>query len=234
MANLLIMAFISSAICMMPIGVQALQSSIPDAPQNQSPSTDKPELPVFDAQSVDDIVMGVDSAPVTIVEYSSLNCISCAAFHLTVLPEIRRKYIDTGKVRFIFRHYPLDERAAEIAAIISCAPKIKQYGLLSRLFDQQLAWMHLEAPAPKLAEITGIPIDVCKAAMTSKQLTDAVFEKRWLADKKIAIIGTPTFTLNDEIIDVVPTLENLEPYLQTKPVKQIHKKAVNPHKRIIK
>src|SRR5262245_3685832 len=80
-----------------------------------------------------DMELGNPNAPVTIVEYASMTCPHCAHFHEAVYPELKKKYIDTGKVRFIFREFPLDPLAAGASAIARCAGKDKFFPLIEAL-----------------------------------------------------------------------------------------------------
>ena len=84
-----------------------------------------------------DRTLGKDDAPVTIVEYASMTCPHCAHFHETTYPELKKRYIDTGKVRFIFREFPLDPLAAGASMLARCADKDKFYPLIETLFQQQ-------------------------------------------------------------------------------------------------
>lgn len=204
------------------ISVQANTLNLPSSHAASSPDSSHKEnsknstaqvnghkMPV---QAVPDVVIGNSNAAITVIEYSSLNCAACAHFHQTAFPVIKSRYIDTGKVRFIFRHFPLDEQAAQIAAILSCAPEIKQFTLIQRLFEQQGQWMNAPDPSTSIAEITGIDPHECKKAYSSKALADAVLQKRVDAEKAMTINGTPTFVINGRIIDHAPSLEELEPY----------------------
>ncbi len=84
--------------------------------------------------------MGPESAPVTIIEYASMTCPHCAAFENTVFPELKKKYIDTGKVRFILREFPLDGLAAAAFMLARCAGPDKYYPMVETLFNQQQKW----------------------------------------------------------------------------------------------
>ena len=73
----------------------------------------------------------------TIVEYASMTCPHCAHFHEATYPELKKKYIDTGKVRFIFREFPLDQLAAAGFMLARCAPKDDYFPMIETLFQQQ-------------------------------------------------------------------------------------------------
>src|ERR1700687_5944958 len=84
--------------------------------------------------------LGSANAPVTIIEYASMTCPHCAHFHETTFPELKKKYIDTGKVRFIFREFPLDSVAATAFMVARCADKDKYFPMIEVLFQQQNTW----------------------------------------------------------------------------------------------
>ncbi|MEL7049352.1 MAG: thioredoxin domain-containing protein, partial [Pseudomonadota bacterium] len=90
-----------------------------------------------------DIVLGPDDAAVTIIEYASLSCGHCKRFHETVYPELKKKYVDTGKARFIYRDFPLDNRAAAAAMLSRCIGDDKTYSMISVLFEQQEDWAYV-------------------------------------------------------------------------------------------
>ena len=99
-----------------------------------------------------DIVLGSDKAPVTVIEYASMTCPHCAHFSTTTFPELQKRYIDTGKVRFIFREFPLDALAAAGFMLARCAGKDKFMPVVETLFAKQPEWM-VKKPIPPLAEI---------------------------------------------------------------------------------
>src|SRR5918999_2822427 len=84
-----------------------------------------------------DIVQGSADAKVTIIEYASLTCSHCATFHNTTYPELKKRYIDTGKVRYILREFPLDPLAAGAFMLARCAGKDRYFPLVETLFQQQ-------------------------------------------------------------------------------------------------
>ena len=90
--------------------------------------------------SLPDIAIGSPKAPVTITEYASMSCSHCAAFGENVFPMLRSKYIDTGKVRFVFREFPLDIKAAAASILARCIARNdseKYLGAVETLFKQQ-------------------------------------------------------------------------------------------------
>ena len=99
-----------------------------------------------------DVVLGSDKAPVTIIEYASMTCPHCAHFSTTTFPELQKRYIDTGKVRFIFREFPLDALAAAGFMLARCAGKDKFMPMVETLFAKQPEWM-VQKPIEPLAEI---------------------------------------------------------------------------------
>ena len=96
-----------------------------------------------------DVVLGSDKAPVTIIEYASMTCPHCAHFSSTTFPELQKRYIDTGKVRYIFREFPLDALAAAGFMLARCAGKDKFMPIVETLFAKQQEWM-VEKPMPPL------------------------------------------------------------------------------------
>src|SRR3974390_2044859 len=98
-----------------------------------------------------DIVMGSESAPVTIIEYASMTCPHCAAFAVTTFPKLKEKYIDTGKVKYIMREYPLDGLAAAAFMLARCAGPEKYYPLIETFFAEQRKWAVREPLPPLLA-----------------------------------------------------------------------------------
>ena len=87
-----------------------------------------------------ELTVGQADAPVTIVEYASMTCPACANFHNKVLPVLKEKYIDAGKVRLVFREFPVDPRAAMASMLARCASGDKSLPLIAALFSKQDDW----------------------------------------------------------------------------------------------
>src|SRR5262245_27472960 len=99
-----------------------------------------------------DIWLGDEKAPVTIIEYASMTCPHCAHFSEVTFPEIKKRYIDTGKVRFIFREFPLDPLATAAFMLARCSGTTERYfAIIETLFDKQKEWLVQKPLQPLLA-----------------------------------------------------------------------------------
>jgi protein-disulfide isomerase len=163
-----------------------------------------------------DLVLGKADAPVTIIEYASMTCSHCANFHNTTYPALKSKYIDTGKVRFIFREFPLDEVAVAASMLARCAGGEKGFALISVLFASQDKWAVRNA-APILQQISK------QAGFTEKTfndcLKDQTLEKNILAmrergAKEYKVESTPTLFVNGKMQRGDVTIEALEKVIE--------------------
>jgi protein-disulfide isomerase len=166
-----------------------------------------------------DHVLGSPDAPVTIIEYASMTCPHCAHFHETTYPEMKKKYIDTGKVRFIFREFPLDALAAAGSMLARCAGKDKYFPMLETLFSQQREWVVQKPLVPMLgiAKQAGFTQQSFDECLANQQMLSAIEEGRNRATK-LGVNSTPTFFINGKIIRGALTPEELDkqvaPYLK--------------------
>jgi protein-disulfide isomerase len=149
---------------------------------------------------VPDMVIGNVNAKVTIVEYASLTCPACATFHRTVMPTLKEKYIDTGKVRFILRVWPRDTRDAAGYMLALCAGGEKSYLLTSALLDRQQDWAFTQgSPKAKLLEIgkqAGFTTETFDKCLSDTKLLEQVTAARERAANVFSIEQTPTFFIN--------------------------------------
>jgi protein-disulfide isomerase len=148
-----------------------------------------------------DRVLGKDDAPVTIIEYASMTCPHCAAFHEKTYPELKKRYIDTGKVRFIFREFPLDPLAAGASMLARCAPKEQYFAMIETLFQEQRKWA-VEKPIPPLMAIAkqaGFSEQSFNACLSDQKMLDALEAERERASKKFGVQSTPTLFVNGKM-----------------------------------
>jgi protein-disulfide isomerase len=154
-------------------------------------------------EALPDIALGDPKAPVTIVEYASMTCPHCAHFQEVTFPEIKKRYIDTGKVRYILRDFPLDQLAAAAFIVTRCAAKDdkdKYYTLIDTLFAQQRTWA-VEKPLPPLQAIfkqAGLTEAAFNTCLANQKAWDAVESVRDRATKVFKVQSTPTFFINGQ------------------------------------
>ena len=163
------------------------------------------EEELLKAGSLPDLALGKADAPVTIVEYASMTCGHCASFHNTVLPVLKEKYIDTGKVRLIFREFPLDERAALASMMARCAGGDKALPLISMLFSKQDEWATAKNDfLPKLFKFgqqvgfTKQSFDQCRQ---DEKLIKDIIAVRDRGNTSFGVNQTPTFFVNGKKMD---------------------------------
>ena len=121
--------------------------------------------------------LGDAAAPVTMIEYASLTCSHCGAFYKETFDALKAKYIDTGKVHFILREFPLDQLALAAVMAARCAPEAEFFPIVDRLFREQDDWAFVENPGPALVERLkkhGLSEDTFGACLNDQKLAEAV------------------------------------------------------------
>ena len=148
-----------------------------------------------------DVALGPDNAPVTIIEYASMTCPHCAHFALTTFPEIKEKYIDTGKVRFILREFPFDPRAAGAFMLARCAGNDKFFPVVDLLFRTQESWAGSNDPLHALVaslKQAGFTEEKVKECLANQKVLDGIEWVRKRATDKFQVDSTPTFFINGQ------------------------------------
>lgn len=186
-------------------GVDAFRLARPAAAQTVSPVALLVPPPLGDRS------LGKDDAPVTIVEYASMTCPHCAHFAETTYPELKKRYIDTGKVRFIFREFPLDSLAAGAAMLARCADKDKFFPLIETLFQHQGQWA-VEKPLPPLLAIAkqvGFSEQSFNACLSDQKMLEAIQAEQKRATDKFGVNSTPTLFVNGQMQKGGVSIEDL-------------------------
>lgn len=170
-----------------------------------------------------EMALGRADAPVTIVKYASLTCPYCRKFHLETFPQLKREYIDTGKVRFILREFPIGFQSGAATIALRCAPPERYFELYGKFLQQQAKWV---SQAVRLDPIFSIASQV---GMTRAQF-DACYENQGMINalneikdrgRTLGVIGTPNFFINDRLVKTVMGMEEIramvEPLLAARP-----------------
>ena len=145
-----------------------------------------------------DMTLGAENAPVTIIEYASLTCSHCKNFELRTYPELKKRYIDTGKVRFIFREFVLNEVDALAVLLARCTDKDKYFPFVETLFEKQDQWVVDKPVAPLLAiaRQVGFTEESFKQCASNQKLFESIKSQRDRAADKFGVKSTPTFFIN--------------------------------------
>ena len=164
----------------------------------------------------EDMVLGRADAPVTIIEYASLTCSHCGAFHRIALPQIKTEFIDRGKVRLVYRDFPLDGAALDAAALAHCAPD-HYFELIGTMYEKQRQWAVEASWREHLTEIAAtfgmskVAVDAC---LNDDARIDAVLAERQEGEAKYGVTSTPTFIINGRKIKGAQTVEQLADYIK--------------------
>ncbi len=156
-------------------------------------------LPVLADDSLPDRILGRRDAPITVEEYVSMTCPHCAEFYIKDLPELEKTYVDTGKVRFILRDFPLDGVALKAAVVARCMPEDEYYPFIKTLYGNMMAWanaQNVDQALIQYAKLGGLSEANAKTCLQDQVLQDRVIAERTKAAEKLNIQATPTFVIN--------------------------------------
>lgn len=154
-----------------------------------------------------EFVEGNLDAPVTVVEYASLTCSHCARFYMNGYPELKKNYIDTGKIRFVFRDFPTApaELATAAAMVARCAPAGRGKSIIGMIFKNQGEFFQSPNDAIRgYAQLAGMTSEDVDACLQNKSVFDKVEEVATTAVNVYKVRATPTFFVNDKIVEGEP------------------------------
>jgi protein-disulfide isomerase len=171
------------------------------------------EVPVEELMkpgALPELTLGPADAKVTVVEYASMTCGHCAHFAKEVWPEFKKKYVDSGKIYFVFREFPLDNLAAAASMLARCTGGDKTFPLIEILFEKQTEWAFGEGnPVPKLFEIAkqaGFTQESFDKCLRDQKLLDDITAGRSRAADVFGVSATPTFFINGKRLQDAPTI----------------------------
>jgi protein-disulfide isomerase len=158
-----------------------------------------------------DLALGPVVAKVTVVEYASMTCPHCAHFANEIFEGFKKKYIDTDKVRFVFREFPLDNLAAAVSMLARCAGNDKAFPLIETFYAKQQDWAFTNgSPVPKLFDIAkqaGFTQESFDKCLTDQKLLDQITAQRTRASDTFGVNATPTFFINGKRLQEAPSME---------------------------
>ena len=162
------------------------------------------------------IVLGSNNAKVKIKVFSSLTCPHCANFHTNVIPDIKKEYVDTGKVQIIFIDFPLDQVAFNASKLLHCLDKKKQMSFLDTIYETQVKWtdgLNIDEVNKNLKEIVknlGINSNDFDQCLIDEDISDKILNGRIDASKKYTINSTPTIVINEKKLEGSVSFENIK------------------------
>lgn len=192
---------------------------------------EKPTLAeVLKAGPLPEITVGRADAPVVIVKYMSLTCPFCRKFQLETYPQLKRELIDTGKVRFVLREFPIGFQSGLATVALRCAAPDRQIALYEKFLAQQGAWASQEVrpdPIAIIAAQVGVTREQFDACRKDQALIEGL---KWVKDRgrTLGIIGTPNFFINERRIKSVPTLAEIREIVEPLAAGRIAGTAVAP------
>ena len=165
--------------------------------------------------SLPDMALGPANATVTITEYASMTCPHCSAFNETVFPKIKSEYIDTGKIRYIFREFPLDIKAAAGSMLSRCIAKedaAKYFAVTDMLFRQQNDWVmkNTTETLTRIGKQAGLTQQQVETCLKDQALLDKIAADQKYAADVLKVDSTPTFFINGEKIKGETSFEEFD------------------------
>lgn len=160
-----------------------------------------------------DRILGSPKAPITIIEYASLSCPHCAHFENEVLPEIEKKWIDTGKAKLVMRDFPLNPPALAAEIVARCMPPQRYYPLVKTMFQNQEEWVKEQGwrdALQHLLEFAGISKAKFNACLADKALENRVLGSRLVASRQLGVDATPTFFINGQKFEGEPSVAGFD------------------------
>ena len=169
-----------------------------------------------DVEPLPEMALGAADAPVTIIEYASMSCPHCATFHTDVFPDLKSNYIDTGKVYFIFREFPLNTPAFQASVLARCGGPSRFFGFIDILFNQLQTWAAGPDPLSELAQIGrlgGISNEKFQSCLRNKRITDGILKNRLTGEQTHKVASTPSFVVNGQMLVGVQDISQFDAVL---------------------
>lgn len=207
-----------------PIAVAVALSGCGGGAGGPAPPIDKatyvpPQQELMAAGPLGDRVLGKATAPVTVIEYVSLTCPHCANFHKTLFPRMKKEFIDTGKVRYIVREFPIGHMSGAAAIVNRCAPEDKYFFLLNQFLTRQPEWVSQEVRPDALysvAKSSGMTRETFDKCLSNQTIIDGLTEVKQRG-RQFGVIGTPTFFINGRKAQGEVTFDEIRAMIEQAP-----------------
>lgn len=210
----------SAVVAQSPVGTTASTPEKSFDPFTSASSTDKPLREVIQNPSLAEVMqpgplpefsIGHADAPVTLIKYASLTCPFCKRFQADVFPVLKREYIDTGKVRFIIREFPIGKTSGMATIALRCAPMARYLDLYGRYLNQQAQWVSQEVriePILKVAQGVGLTSEQFDSCRQNQGMIAALNQVKDRG-RELGVIGTPNFFINGRLVKKALGLKEL-------------------------
>jgi protein-disulfide isomerase len=157
-----------------------------------------------------EMTMGADTAKVTLIEYASASCPHCAAFYKDTFPALKKDYIDTGKVKFVFREFPHNDAALAAFMVARCAPKEKYFPLVDIFFNTQQDWLKDPlAGLTKISQQAGITKEQFDACLKNEAVAKQILDVRKKGES-FGVTSIPTFFINGKLMKGESSIEEMK------------------------
>ena len=172
---------------------------------------------IINAKTDEEFFLGNKDAKITVIEYASMTCVHCANFHKQVYPKIKKNYIDTNKIKFIFRDFPLDKQALFGSVLAKCAPKDKYFDFVKLILTNQKKWIsNDDAFMNKLQHIgklAGLNENKINSCFKDEKIVDNIIKTRSIGEEKYNINSTPSLIINEKKYSAM-SYENFEKIIE--------------------
>jgi len=207
-----------------PIAVAIALSGCGGGAGGPAPPIDKatyvpPQQELMAPGPLGDRVLGKATAPVTVIEYVSLTCPHCANFQKTLFPRVKKEFIDTGKVRYIVREFPIGHMSGAAAIVNRCAPEDKYFFLLNQFLTRQPEWVSQEVRPDALysvAKSSGMTRETFDKCLSNQTIIDGLTEVKQRG-RQFGVIGTPTFFINGRKAQGEVTFDEIKAMIEQAP-----------------
>ena len=168
------------------------------------------------ATNTSSVILGQDKAPVKIKIFSSLTCPHCANFHIKIVSEIKKKYVESGKVQLIFIDFPLDQAAFNASKLLHCLDQKKQITFLDTIYENQNEWTagsnidEINNNLKKMVQILGINSTQFDKCLNNEVIEDKILNGRIDGHQKYSINSTPTIIINEKKSEGSANFKNIK------------------------